>query len=661
MPNLWREKSGGRMVMTVPLIIFMDDISGNISKQWNKHHIVYMSNTLLPREMLEKEFCTRFVSLSPHAKPLELMQGVKDSLKKAASDPIIAYDVKHQDEVMLIPYNLFVAGDNPMQAEECSHGGLKCNYLCHTCKVGGTDAEKKTDEGYTSLFECGQLRTPEDTVAEIKHQIELTKLSGGTKKVNTTVSKTGIWDAATEAIVERLLALGKSLRRQGTAQPALSEDQVRTQLESELDALLGSLSIDDHINPLLGMHGVYIHKDTPTEILHTILLGVVKYFWGQTAFILNKAHLLQTFQTRLDSVNKDGLNSPTLGADYIVRYKGGLIGKHFKSLAQVMPYLIYDLVPLLISAQCAPSILTTKAKFHFLLHLPMFIRQFGPAILFSTECYESFNHIFRLTSIYSNHQAPSQDTCQTFAEQDNVKHIITGGSWHDPTTKKWEKAGPGVLEYINEHPHQCKLLGIPDMTSGEVGATRLPTQVNEKGRREMVPTIEWQHTQAAYNLFHVVKSFVAREGDKISLGHHAILTHTGSYHLSKVVEILTPIEEHSASHVVFSFLDFLPEPYPHLRVPCGSSSSIYLILELILLQDVICAANVQHDCMTANCKSTRAVLERQEHLLMTRTKDLMDHAPANAYILNTYALHNYWWISNAVLPSLPHFFQPRLA
>ena len=48
---------------------------------------------------------------------------------------------------------------------------------------------------------------------------------------------------------------------------------------------------------------------------------------------------------RLDSVEKGGLGSTTLGADYIVRYKGGLIGRHFKSLAQVMPYLIYDLVP----------------------------------------------------------------------------------------------------------------------------------------------------------------------------------------------------------------------------------------------------------------------------------------------------------------------------
>jgi len=85
--------------------------------------------------------------------------------------------------------------------------------------------------------------------------------------------------------------------------------------------------------------------DTPTEILHTILLGVVKYFWAQTVFLLEKANLLRLFQSRLESINKDGLNAPCLNADYICHYKGSLIGKHFKSLAQVMPFLIHDLVP----------------------------------------------------------------------------------------------------------------------------------------------------------------------------------------------------------------------------------------------------------------------------------------------------------------------------
>lgn len=91
--------------------------------------------------------------------------------------------------------------------------------------------------------------------------------------------------------------------------------------------------------------GIDIHRDTPTEILHTILLGVVKYFWGQTAFLLDKSKSLDLFQSRLQSIDRDALNIPSLNAQYICHYKGALIGKHFKSLAQVMPFIIHDLVP----------------------------------------------------------------------------------------------------------------------------------------------------------------------------------------------------------------------------------------------------------------------------------------------------------------------------
>lgn len=53
---------------------------------------------------------------------------------------------------MLLPYALFVSRDNPMQAEECSHAGLNCNYFCRTCHVGGTKEHKMSDIGYNSLF-----------------------------------------------------------------------------------------------------------------------------------------------------------------------------------------------------------------------------------------------------------------------------------------------------------------------------------------------------------------------------------------------------------------------------------------------------------------------------------------------------------------------------
>ena len=63
MPHRLRAKASHRMVYSVPILVFMDDVSGNVSKQWNKHHVIYMSNANLPREMIEKEFCVRICLL----------------------------------------------------------------------------------------------------------------------------------------------------------------------------------------------------------------------------------------------------------------------------------------------------------------------------------------------------------------------------------------------------------------------------------------------------------------------------------------------------------------------------------------------------------------------------------------------------------------------
>ena len=171
MPNPIRERAKGRMCYSVPLIIFMDDVSGSISKQWNKHHVAYLSNGNLPREMIEKEFCVRFVTSSPHASPMELMTAIRDSIRwvtdsdidrrvfhsdfctsSAAKDGVVAWDSMFKEEVLLLPYTLLCAGDNPMQAEECSHSGLASNMLCRTCNVGGTKAHKSSLEGFSALF-----------------------------------------------------------------------------------------------------------------------------------------------------------------------------------------------------------------------------------------------------------------------------------------------------------------------------------------------------------------------------------------------------------------------------------------------------------------------------------------------------------------------------
>ncbi|KIK80517.1 hypothetical protein PAXRUDRAFT_15749 [Paxillus rubicundulus Ve08.2h10] len=322
--NPLRAKPQGHMVHAVPLIVFMDDVSGNVSKQWNKHHTIYMSNVNLPREMLEKEFCIRFVTGSPHVTPMELMQAMKDSICKAAESGIVAWDCKENEEVMLIPYALFFLGDNPMQAEMCSHAGLNCNYFCRTCNVGGTKVHQETEAGHSAVFVPGTLRTPEKTASHIYDQFGTACQSGATDKIKNAVSTTGISDSTTASIIGTLVEMGKKLQKRGAGIHVKPEGEVWAALEKELNDYLEECLLKSAINPLLGLKGdrflkfvvssgslipellgagTNIHLDTPTEIVHTILLGVVKYFWGQTTFLLEKAKLLGLFQIRLESID----------------------------------------------------------------------------------------------------------------------------------------------------------------------------------------------------------------------------------------------------------------------------------------------------------------------------------------------------------------------
>ncbi|KAG6376770.1 hypothetical protein JVT61DRAFT_1794 [Boletus reticuloceps] len=609
---------------------------------------------------------------------MELMQGIKESIeyvvfssyevhsltkitRNAAQNGIFTFDVKDKEEVMLIPYELIVASDNPMQAEECSHGGLRCNYFCRTCKVSSTTAEKKMDKGYNNIFQCGELRSPEDTRTQIKQQIELSKLSGGTDKVNKVVSQMGVRDTTCAMIINRMLPLGKVLRKRTAGKPAIPEAQVTTELEEEFERLLGGQLVDDCINPLL-------------------------------AYILDNANLLNTFRMRLESIDKHGLNLLSFAADYIVRYKGGLVGKHFKSLAQLMAFLVYDLVPqsvldawvmigwlvvllwhtsidniesylaalsraiedfLSISAKCAPSILMSKPKFHFLLHLPMFIRRFGPAILYSTEHYESFNHVFRLAAIDSNRQAPSHDACQVFAEQEAMKHVVSGGHWHDPDQSFFVTS---MTTHTNIVFSDFQSWSYSKQLTFVRGTAKLSTYVKDNGPPEVPDPISWDETQAAQCLhgimvpttrFQQAASVTAKHGDRAVVQKHVVIKHDDEYWIGKITEILVPFEQNIATHVVISVMEFLPELHCRLHMPCVK----YPMPEHMIVippSDVICAVNVQHDCITSQCNSTRTMLEQQERLLTSRAQLLVDHAPTNAFILNIHSLHNYQWIISAI-------------
>ncbi|PLW08809.1 hypothetical protein PCASD_22471, partial [Puccinia coronata f. sp. avenae] len=183
--------------------------------------------------------------------------------------------------------------------------------------------------------------------------------------------------------------------------------------------------------------------DTPVEILHVVLLGVVKYLARDDIGKLKekeKAILIG----RLDSLNCLSMNINSIKAKYLIKHIKSLVGRHFKVILQSAPFVLLDLLSskrweiwLALCKMCVLIFQTRiskmdsyineltlhinqficliiksnahwvkKAKLHMLLHLPQSIRRFGPASLFSTEKFESYNGVLQKASIHSNRLSP---------------------------------------------------------------------------------------------------------------------------------------------------------------------------------------------------------------------------------------------------------------
>ncbi|TFK17304.1 hypothetical protein FA15DRAFT_661542 [Coprinopsis marcescibilis] len=131
-----------------------DDVSGNVSKQYNPHTNLYIQNLNLPHEKLSQEYFVRFCSTSSYASSSEQFVALThdfhanvDISKKDVWHE--AYNCHHEEEIIfqIIPHVL--PADNPQQSEHASHVGGNGLNNCRCDTWGGIMMKRRQMKGWS--------------------------------------------------------------------------------------------------------------------------------------------------------------------------------------------------------------------------------------------------------------------------------------------------------------------------------------------------------------------------------------------------------------------------------------------------------------------------------------------------------------------------------
>ncbi|SAL97269.1 hypothetical protein [Absidia glauca] len=280
---------GTYKVKIVPLRLFTDDTSGNISKQYNKFDSWSMVCGAPPLEERNRRENTHFlgaVAGSAGLSAMDMVPRMVDDLK-ALEEDVVMYSAEHGEDVLVVAPLVCITADNPRHSELCGLFGLSTLYFCRFCYYLRT---KKTDDYDEERLNRVYLRRTKD------HYLAA---------------------AATpdrSSLLERILSCPIAAKDLGFKNKGA-------------DDLLQFQSFDPF-------------QDAPVEILHCIFLGVVKYLvtYMVKVMLKNQAEKMARLVKALDD-HAGGLGF-TRSFRRNLRHCGSFLGRDFKLLIQILPFLI---------------------------------------------------------------------------------------------------------------------------------------------------------------------------------------------------------------------------------------------------------------------------------------------------------------------------------
>ncbi|KAA1120083.1 hypothetical protein PGT21_037132 [Puccinia graminis f. sp. tritici] len=152
-PNPWRGRAQERIIRNVPIILYADDTSGNVSKQFNKHISFYFTLAGLPPHISNQEYNCHFLSTSNLASACELSEQIVKELNEMATVGFGAYDQSISQPVWVNTIVLCFLADSPMHAEitNTPNPGTSLN-PCRMCKLSVRQKRFKETKTFIGQF-----------------------------------------------------------------------------------------------------------------------------------------------------------------------------------------------------------------------------------------------------------------------------------------------------------------------------------------------------------------------------------------------------------------------------------------------------------------------------------------------------------------------------
>ena len=138
MPHPAKEQSGGHPVVIVPLLLYTDDTSANVSKKWHALNSWCFLLAGLPRHTNTSLSNIHFICCSDKATVIEMAEPMVDELRFLEDNGILCYDGNTCCNVLVFPRVMCIMCDNPRASEVLNHLGSSANKYCRMCMVSLT-------------------------------------------------------------------------------------------------------------------------------------------------------------------------------------------------------------------------------------------------------------------------------------------------------------------------------------------------------------------------------------------------------------------------------------------------------------------------------------------------------------------------------------------